>query len=763
MKKGYLHLLLAILFCLTAFIPASQLQAQSWTGKQTSINANVGGFYEYLPVGYDGVKKFPVIVFLHGMGELGNGKSDLVNITVTGLPRLINTGAFPTTFSSGGNNFSFIVICPQFQNWPSANDVDAVISYALANYSVDLSRVYLTGLSMGGGATWDHTGSSVSRASRLAAVVPICGASTPNSSAILNMTSASIPVLATHNADDPIVTLSNTTGYVDGLNAQGISPSAVKIIWPSGGHDAWTKTYNPANKIVNGTMNVYEWMLQYKRGSSTPPPPPPPPTSPLTASISGSTNPTCYSHTNGSATATASGGTAPYTYSWSTSPAQTGATASNLGAGSYTVTVKDANGNTATASVTLTQPEALAISVTPGVITIAGGTTSVSLSATGGTAPYTFTGPTSNVSAGTYTYRVTDGKGCGDSKTITITEPAPTGGTPPPPPPPPPPTPPVINSVASRNVTCNGGSNGEASVSVVGGTAPYTYTWNTSPVQTSSTATGLKAGSYTVTVKDAAGLSSAATVSVGEPQPLSLQVGGTMIQKIGGTTVVALQGVGGTSPYTYTGNTAGLRPGNYSYQVKDANGCTSVSSAEVKEPGIKLSSLTLSTADTIIKLNWSTSYEYAIDRFEVEKAKDDKSFFNVGMNKSKGSGQNTLAYTQPDASQVSGSNTYRLYAVTSFGEKVYLGEKKIFFNELGSVQIRNMINTVDITITSSREEKVTIQLFDMLGRPVSQTVVNKSALVYRTLVPMSGLQNGMYVVKVATASGMQSVKQVVKQ
>lgn len=1036
MKKNYS--LIFLIACALAFfvsLTSQQVQGQSWTPKPTQMTSGVGGYYEYLPVGYDGVKKFPLLVFLHGLGEQGNGTTDLGKVATVGLPRVINSGQFPSVFTVGGQNFSFIVIAPQFVGWPTADQVNNIINYAVANYSVDPDRIYLTGLSMGGGGTWDHASSSAARASRLAAIVPVCGASGANSSGIQTMVNAQLPVLATHNADDGIVSVSNTNGWVDGMNAKSPIVPAVKVIWPSGGHNAWSATYDPNNKIYAG-LNCFEWMLQYKRGSMVP--------VALSATISGSTQVNCNGGSNGTATVSANGGTAPYTYSWSTSPAQTTATASNLAAGSYTVTVRDAAGATATASVTITQPSKLNLTVTPGTIPAYGGSTTVAVSASGGTAPYTYSGPTTNVKAGTYTYTVTDAKGCTDSKTITLTEPAPTpvavsvsswkdvtcngaangsvditvtggkapftyswnttpvqttasasnlpagsytvtvrdanntvasvtanisqpavlnlnvsagtisvyggttnvtvgasGGTAPytysgpttnvaagtytytvtdakgctasrtititqPAP-----SSPILLALGKQDVSCNGGTNGTATVTPSGGTAPYTYSWSTSPAQTTATASnlragtytvtvrdanntvatntvtigepgmlslnvtagsitapggtttvtlsagggtapysfagpvtavtagtytytvtdakgctdlktltltdpsptspltivslshtditcagagngrasvsvtggkapyayswststpqasanasGLAAGSYTVTVRDAAGATVTGTVTIVEPSPISLQASANTITKIGGTTNVTLQGVGGTAPYAYTGNTNGLKKGNYTFQVKDANGCGTSATVEVKEPGVELSAFTLSTIDTATVVKWNTGYEFAIDRFEIEKAKDDKTFFSIASTPSKGSGLVNREYNKTDIGLITGSNTYRLYAITQFGEKVYLGEKKLYFNDRGSVTIKNLVNRIDVTVTSGREEKVTIAVFDILGRPVSQTIQQKNSNVLRISIPMDNLRNGIYVVKVSTAGGMQSVKQVVKQ
>jgi predicted esterase len=542
--------------------------SQSWGPKNVNIG-NSGGYYEYLPVGYNDPananRKYPVILALHGVGELGNGTSDLNMITGLGIPGYIQQGNFPSSVTVNGVSHSFIVIAPQFRVWPSYQDVEQYLNYIESKYRADASRLYLTGLSMGGGVAWDYAGSSLAAAQRIAALLPVCGASSPNDPAEKYMSSANLPVLATHNDGDGIVALSNTIGYVDGINNYGPNPRAVKVIFSSGAHNAWTRTYDP-NQTLYGGMNAYQWLLQYTRGSSPVAP------SPVSVNITSTTHVSCASANNGSATAAASGGAGPYTYSWNTSPVQTSTTASNLAAGNYTVTAKDANGNTATASVTINQPAPLSFSVVPGTIAAYGGSTSVALSATGGTAPYTYTGPTSNVVAGTYTYKVTDAKGCGDTKTITISQPAAVSG-------------PSANISSKTDVTCNGATNGSATVSASGGTAPYTYSWNSSPVQTGATASNLAAGNYSVTVKDANGNSTTASATIAQPAALVISVAPGAITEYQGKTLVTLSAQGGTAPYTFSGGpTASVTAGTYTYKVTDAKGCTDSKTVTITEP-----------------------------------------------------------------------------------------------------------------------------------------------------------------------------------
>ena len=93
-------------------------------------------------------------------------------ILLNGPPKIAAAGGY-------GSGFPFIIISPQFIGWPSVTDVDAVIEYASSHYEVDRKRIYLTGLSMGGGATWDYAGDNLTYAKKLAAILPVSGASYP--------------------------------------------------------------------------------------------------------------------------------------------------------------------------------------------------------------------------------------------------------------------------------------------------------------------------------------------------------------------------------------------------------------------------------------------------------------------------------------------------------------------------------------------------------------------------------------------------------
>ena len=310
----------------------------------------------------------------------------------------------------------------------------------------------------------------------------------------------------------------------------------------------------------------------------------------LTANISSQTNVLCFGNATGSATATASSGTSPYTFTWNTNPVQYGATASNLAAGTYTVTVKDANNCSTTANVTISQPTQLSanISSQTNVLCFGNATGSATVTASGGTSPYTFTWNTnpvqygataSNLAAGTYTVTVKDANNCSTTANVTITQPTQLSA----------------NISSQTDVLCFGNATGNATVTASGGTSPYTFTWNTNPVQYGATASNLAAGTYTVTVKDANNCTATANVTISQPTQLSAIISSqTDVLCFGNATGSATATAsGGTSPYTFTWNTnpvqygataSNLAAGTYIVTVKDANNCTTTASVTITQP-----------------------------------------------------------------------------------------------------------------------------------------------------------------------------------
>ena len=148
-------------------------------------------------------------------------------------------------------------------------------------------------------------------------------------------------------------------------------------------------------------------------------------------------------------------------------------------------------------------------------------------------------------------------------------------------------------SITSQtNIACNGGATGSLTVTPSSGTGPYTYAWDDGSTQTTATAFGLSAGTYTVTVTDDNGCTDTASATITEPTMLTLAESLTDVFCNGDSTgAINLTVSGGTSPYTYlwsnnatTQDLSGLSAGTYSVTVTDANGCTATDSYTLFQP-----------------------------------------------------------------------------------------------------------------------------------------------------------------------------------
>jgi gliding motility-associated-like protein len=304
-----------------------------------------------------------------------------------------------------------------------------------------------------------------------------------------------------------------------------------------------------------------------------------------TAAITTFNNVNCFGGNTGNATVSITGGTAPFTYSWNNG--QTAPTASNLIAGLYSVTATDATGCVASASITITQPTVLianAVKTNPVCFGNTNGTATAS--AVGGTPPYSYLWTTpgspttpvvTNLGAGTFNVTITDSKGCIQTTSVTLVNP------------------PTLNTAISTvNVSCNSACNGTATATVSNGVAPYLYTWNNPTAQTTQTATGLCAGSYTVSITDANGCPSQGVANITQPPVLTNVVSSSGNLTCFGvcTGFAQVTAGGGTPPYTYSwmpgainsATATNLCAGTYTCTVTDTKGCTAIATVTITQP-----------------------------------------------------------------------------------------------------------------------------------------------------------------------------------
>ncbi len=285
----YCIALLCVSFCYaqpygSAGILTKVTKSQSYLGSH--------GYIEYLPESYFQSEKFPLILYFHGLGELGEGTSSSLDV-------LMNNG--PVKLVNEGKSFEAVIIAPQSSNgWFSADNAKWIYDNIIDKYKIDINRIYVTGYSAGGKATWQFADAFPDIP---AAIVPICGAGKVSYSAeyLLDM-----PCWSFHNFGDNVVSYEMTRDnfkYISGglnptaKNDYGIYPfgnnysvanddytfqmdyeekensystsmsldrgivSPQKYhaftLYNSSGHDAWTETYN------NNAM--WNWMFSQVR------------------------------------------------------------------------------------------------------------------------------------------------------------------------------------------------------------------------------------------------------------------------------------------------------------------------------------------------------------------------------------------------------------------------------------------------------------------------------------------------------------------
>ncbi|MDB5296741.1 MAG: Alpha/beta hydrolase family protein [Phycisphaerales bacterium] len=265
-----------ILSVLTLLVLVPVASADPTPGKQTAEHYDPAdgspglGYLLYLPADYgkDPAKRWPVMLFLHGSGEAGNGTTQLDKVKVHGPPKVVGRD----------KDFPFVLISPQNPapvrpegasrpagsvattpaTRPAARrggwnpqQLKGLLDTVLANQAkqADPDRVYLTGLSMGGFGSWAM---AAMYPDTFAAVAPICGGGDPASADKIKH----LPIWVFHGEKDPTVPIARSEAMVTALKATG-AKDVQFTRYPDAGHDSWTVTYdNP---------RLYAWFLSHSR------------------------------------------------------------------------------------------------------------------------------------------------------------------------------------------------------------------------------------------------------------------------------------------------------------------------------------------------------------------------------------------------------------------------------------------------------------------------------------------------------------------
>ena len=420
----------------------SNVQAQ----QTAKMSPGGTGFLQYLPDGYStSTSKYPIVISLHGIKEKGNTLSSVSIVANVGLPKYVKYG----------QKYPFILISPQLKTtmgrWTGAYVME-VLNYVKTYLRVDPNRIYLTGLSLGGGGVWSV---ATSYPEVWASILPICSGYNVLSGAAA-IANTDLPVWGFHGDADAVVSESVTINMINAINSYKPSPLAKLTIFPGMGHVIWDKVYKETSAL--------SWLLSYTKGSTS--------TSTSTGNVAPIANagsdksitlPTNSAAIYGSAT-DKDGAVTSYTWTKKSGSTVTmsGTTSktlstSNMVAGTYvfTLTVKDDKGasdtddvtvivksSTTTTTTTTTNVAPIAHAGSDRVVVLP--TTSTALSGSGTDSDGTISsyawskvsggsvsmsGTTSStlklsgLASGTYTFRLTvkDNKGATDTDDIVVT------------------------------------------------------------------------------------------------------------------------------------------------------------------------------------------------------------------------------------------------------------------------------------------------------------------------------------------------------
>jgi large repetitive protein len=511
-----------------------------------------------------------------------NGCANTASISLPNTPD-INLGTLlPTNYngfgvscnSGAGSSNGAIAFSPSFPNGGTG-----AFNYVWKNSS---------GTTVGNGSTL----SSIGEGSYTVTVTDANGCSKTSSSVAIsaptpiNLSSAAISVIHPQcvgaSATTGTLSISGVSGGAGGYNWEifNLSNASVASSVPIGNtHSIPAGTYYATIRDANGcSVNTAQFIVN----------------APISASYS-SVNASCATVSDGSLTIfSPSGGSGFYTYAINSGSFGASSSFTGLATGStYTLRVRDGSGcifNINNAVVGL-QPAITGTITQSTPILCNGQLTSISVTPSGGTAPYTYAWSNSdttqnnpNIPAGSYNVTITDSKTCTGTASISITQPTALTVTP-----------------SATNISCKGGNNGSIDLVVNGGTGVKTFLWSNGA--TSQNISGLAPGSYSVTVTDANGcINNSTSVTITEPTTavtVSLQSKSNVscFGLSNGSILVTASGGTGTITYSKDGTNfqasasfTGLAPGNYTITAKDANNCTQVTTAiNITQPSAALS------------------------------------------------------------------------------------------------------------------------------------------------------------------------------
>lgn len=229
---------LTVLFAILVIATMAQSETEEMYFNKEVYRTVTFGYLLQFPADYDAGNSegYPLLLFLHGSGERG---TNLELVEKQGPPKVARDMDLP-----------FIIVSPQCPEgtWWDVDDLKVLVDEIVAAYPIDPSRLYITGLSMGGYGTWEML---MKYPNLFAAAIPVCGGGYAARARLIR----DIPIWAFHGQKDEVVPIDNSQRIVDALKK--LDADITFTIYPEAGHDAWTETYqNP---------DIYTWLLKHSK------------------------------------------------------------------------------------------------------------------------------------------------------------------------------------------------------------------------------------------------------------------------------------------------------------------------------------------------------------------------------------------------------------------------------------------------------------------------------------------------------------------
>lgn len=254
MKTIFAYIFFCCLLCLT-FTEKVSSQNESDFEKKLFISGTSDTLpYRLLkPSAMDTSKKYPIVLFLHGAGERGNDNSSQLKNGAMNFASSLNKKIFPCYVIAPqcANGYRWVEVDWKLPSHVQPEKPSVYLSRTMLLLdslskvlNIDTSRIYITGLSMGGFGTWD----AISRwPEKFAAAVPVCGGGDTSKAELIK----NIPIWAFHGGADKVVMTSRSRDMIAAIKKEGGDPKYTE--YPNTGHNAWTNTY--------GNIEMLQWLF----------------------------------------------------------------------------------------------------------------------------------------------------------------------------------------------------------------------------------------------------------------------------------------------------------------------------------------------------------------------------------------------------------------------------------------------------------------------------------------------------------------------